>query len=283
MQSPTVRRAFRDDGLQSRFDAAGFVIIPCLDANRVARLRAAYDAADTKIINRAFSASLMSDEPEYRARVNTAIFEACTEPLAEILDDYRISYVQFFTKRSGTAHTLPLHQDPTFLDESRFESLNFWIPLVDVSPANSCLRVVPGSHRLNRQLRSQLPRFPYPELVEVIERRFLYDCTMPAGYACVMSARLIHGSHANMTPHHRMAASAVAVPVESDAYYIFQRREKGPFEAYAVAPDFHRTHPFGTPPPDSMVPFLECPYAFDPIDEGALERVVAEAGLATAV
>lgn len=280
MQSPSVRPAFRDPDLQRRFDAAGFVIVPCLDAERVARLRAAYDAAETKIITQPFSASLMSDEPDYRKRVNEAIFDACTEPLAAILDDYRISYAQFFTKRSGTPFTLPLHQDPTFLDETRFESLNFWIPLVDVSPLNSCLRVVPGSHKLNLQLRAQVPRFPYPELVAAIEKRFLFDCTMPAGYACVMSARLMHGSHANMTPDHRMAASAVAVPVESDAWYVFQRREQGPFEVYAVGRDFHRTHPFGAPPPAPMRPFAELPYGFDPIDEAALDRALSEARVA---
>jgi ectoine hydroxylase-related dioxygenase (phytanoyl-CoA dioxygenase family) len=281
----TVRVAFRDRDLQRRFDAAGFAIVPCLDAARVARLRDVYERADAEVLEYPFSASLMSDQVAFRDLVNEALFEAFAEPIAEMLVDYRISFGQFFTKRAGTAFTLPLHQDPTFLDETRFTSLNFWVPLVDVTPENSCLRVVPGSHKLNAQLRGQRPRFPYPDLVDVIEERYLFDCTMPAGHACIMTAALIHGSHANPTSAHRMAASVVAVPVESTPWYVYQPVEYGPFEVYAVDETFHRTHQWAAPPPDTLQPSAVLPYAVDPVDEAALQRVYAEAtqtGLAVA-
>ena len=245
------RAVFHDPELQRQFDYHGYLVLPCLPPDEVEALRDGWFRAEAEIHRWGFSASIMSDDRQYRDAVSDAIGAAYARSLDQLLVDYRFVFGNYLTKIPHTAAGIPLHQDFTFVDEDRFESINFWIALVDVEPANGCLRVMPGSQNLNAALRGTDRRFPYPELEQTIESRYLVDVPMPAGSACIMSQRLFHTSYPNASDGYRIAASALAVPQESTLYYPYQDfGSPNPEIIHLVEVDdaFYRYQVFGAPP-----------------------------------
>ncbi|HTD33906.1 MAG TPA: phytanoyl-CoA dioxygenase family protein [Candidatus Elarobacter sp.] len=278
MTQPEPRRpVFRDPALQREFDRAGFVVLRALDGERVARLRARWSALTPAIHAWPFSASILSDDLAYRAAVDEAVGEAFEAVLAETLDGYRFSFGNYVTKRGSSPGAVGMHQDPSFVDESRYDALNFWTALSDVGRENGCLRLMPGSHLLNAKLRGTDRRFPWPELMPLIEERFLVDVPLAAGEACVCDLRTIHASYPNVTPHDRVCASAIAVPAESELWYCYQDRAGGgAIDVYRADDEYYRTHVFGSPP-DGLTRIARVPGGADAVTPRRLAEVYANA------
>ena len=75
-------------------------------------------------------------------------------PLTDICRDLigpavRLYFYQAVYKRPRTPDAvLPIHQDNGYNFKRPEAYITIWIPLQDVGPANGCLRVVPGIHRV---------------------------------------------------------------------------------------------------------------------------------------
>lgn len=129
-----------------------------------------------------------------------------------------------FNKLPHTPRTF-WHQDGTAWDHpSAYEAepldLILIYYLVDTTPANGCLRVIPGSHRRRHVLHSQLKGTYTPDL------RAMKDPTSPAfqlypdeqpvsvraGSLVVTDARLLHAAHANDSDADRTALSLWYLP-----------------------------------------------------------------------
>ncbi|HTW83329.1 MAG TPA: phytanoyl-CoA dioxygenase family protein [Candidatus Sulfotelmatobacter sp.] len=268
---------FRDPQVQRAYDRTGYAVVPFLDGDEVERLNRTWAALDEAVHARPFSASIMSGDPAYRRAVNEAIGEVFARRLNEIMIDYRFSFGSFVAKLAGSTGRLPVHQDPQFVEEPRHEAVNFWVPLVDVDTRNACLRVMPGSHRLNRGPRGTSRAFPYPDLIELVEAQYLVDVPMRAGEACLTSHRTFHGSGPNLAAQHRVVAAAIVVPADAEMRYLYQGAgtPPGTIDVFAVDDGFFRRHVFGAPPPG--LPLLErIPARVDPLTREQLARAFAD-------
>lgn len=272
------RAIFRDKRVFEEFRRKGYVVVPFLQDSMADRLLSIWQSLDASIHAMSFSASVMSDDRTYRASVSREIAAAFQIGIEKLFIDYRFSFGNFIAKRALAMDGIPLHQDAMFVDENRFESINLWVPLVDVSPKNGCLRVMPGSHTLNSALRGTNRRFPYPQFEAEIERKYLRDVPMRRGSACIMSQRTFHTSYPNESGVDRVCASALAVPAESDLYYLYQHpgAADARIELFEADDEFYRYQVFGAPPEGRKLLGLLTPYA-DAVDDMRLEHAFAEA------
>jgi ectoine hydroxylase-related dioxygenase (phytanoyl-CoA dioxygenase family) len=63
-----------------------------------------------------------------------------------VMNEYRAVVASFIVKEpQEPASKLDMHADSSVVDESHFMSANLWCPLVDTSPINGGLRIIPGS------------------------------------------------------------------------------------------------------------------------------------------
>lgn len=274
-----MRRIFNDHALQSEFNRRGFVVVPLLEDREVAELSRVWYECDVPIHAQPFSASVMSADAEYRDRVNDAIGRVFESKIADVLDNYRYSFGNFLVKRAMSPGAVPLHQDGMFVEEARFESINFWVALGDVGPKNGCLQVMPGSHTLNFSPRGTNRRFPYPQFERIIRERYLVDVAMPVGWACIMSQRTFHASDPNSSNEHRLAASALAVPAESRMFYLYEDSNvvQPGIDVYEADDAFFRAQVFGAPPPPNRTPMLRLQPEFDPLTEERLAKAFLQA------
>ena len=104
-----------------------------------------------------------------------------------------------------------IHQDITFVDESRYQSLALWCPLVDTDPGNGCLFAAPGSHRWNTGPRGPGTPYPYRALDTAIQKR-LTAIPMRAGSAVIFCQKLFHASPPNRSGGTRVAVTGLVVP-----------------------------------------------------------------------
>ena len=256
----TVRPAFRDPELQRVYDRQGYVVVRTLEDDQIARLLALWDTSVTPAHDLPLAVSVCSDDYAYRAKIDPEIRAAFAGFAARELIDYRLCVGSFLTKRGVGGPAIGLHTDTSFVDESRFLALNMWTTLVDVAPENGCLRMVPGSHLLSAPIRGTIRTFRWPELIPLIEERYLVDVPMVAGETCFIDPRTIHASYPNDSGANRICTSALAVPAESELWYCYQESPSDDIDLYRHDDEYFRTHVHDAPP-DGLTRFGRQPDA----------------------
>jgi hypothetical protein len=153
-------------------------------------------------------------------------------------------------KEPGPEGDFPVHQDWTYVDESRFASYAFWIPMQDVTINNGVLHTVSGSHRFITALRGPYVHEPFKQLSESIKTKYAEPVNLKAGEALIWDHRLIHFSLPNVSSGPRMAFTLIAVPKEARTIHCFGLDEtRGTtIEKYEVDSDFFLRYTIGKKP-----------------------------------
>ncbi len=228
---------FRDPALERRLDRDGYVLLPGLGATVLERARELYLTAPVGkdlTLRRAVPAlgvdadrtwrehmtpgenwRLSTDacDPADRARIKAEMAPLWDEVAAPVLTGHRMVMNSFMTKFPGPDSFLPLHQDPTVVDERAHRSITVWLALDDINRErdNGALHVLPGSQRCGHEWRGTRTE---PSYIGDLER--LWAVAQPvdvhAGDVVVMDSRLLHGSPPNSSDRARRAMAGVAAP-----------------------------------------------------------------------
>ncbi len=115
-----------------------------------------------------------------------------------------IVYMPFTAvKAGGGGGTFDYHQDNNYTPhDPAMGSLNIWVALVDMSPANGCLQVVPASHRNGAIDSSDVGDGTRGVKVDPDQ---LLPLRMRAGDAVAFTRWTVHGSGPNTTDEPRWA------------------------------------------------------------------------------
>jgi hypothetical protein len=120
---------------------------------------------------------------------------------------------QVILKPAHHGGEVPWHQDSSYWGHEAF--VTCWIAIDDATPANGCMRMIPGSHRRGQLKNQRAPVAGAPlELlvtVDVDEERQLY-VPVRAGCASFHHSRTLHASAKNTTPNARRAIAITFGP-----------------------------------------------------------------------
>lgn len=196
-------------------------MIPLLDTAQVARLESLWASTEDVSLQSPYAVSLASPSINYRTAMSDAVAGEIEPALASIIANVRLIYAGFACKRAQeAASALPLHQDPTFVDEAIWASGNIWIPLRDVGPDDGPLYVVPGSHRLNRGCRAFNQPFAYPALENRL-RQMAVPIHARRGEAVIFLHSLCHFSPANRSSAPRLVVGGMLAEENAPLFYCF--------------------------------------------------------------
>jgi len=134
--------------------------------------------------------------------------------------DVAFHHCKINLKLPGTATRVGYHQDFSYTPHTNDDLVTVLLMLDDMTLANGCLKVVPGSHREGQVSLWHDGVFTgetAPEATDDYERRAV-AVTGRAGDACLMHTSLMHGSAPNDSAHPRglfiaVYAAADAVPL----------------------------------------------------------------------
>lgn len=264
----------RDDVLRRRFARDGAVVVDLLDERDLARLRDLSERTRAHHIH-AFTPSVWCGDPGYRAEVDAEVRRVVARHVEAAFDSMKIAFSGLAVKKPRSASEVPMHQDPTFVDEARFAPIGLWMPLVDTGLENGGLGVVPGSHVLNCCVRGFSHPFPYEPLLPHLSRTYLRHLLVRAGQALLFSPRLFHCSGPNLTPYERPVAYAMLVPAAATLRFLHYdwAAPGGAFDVYDVENDFYNRYVVGAPPP-SGERIGRRNYDFEPLDVDRLDAVL---------
>jgi hypothetical protein len=248
----------REKALQEKLRKDGFVVVPFLDAAEVKQLNDFYTSVHKGQEPPAFFEDIhmttwCSDAP-YKKQVSDELMSIFSRATERYFQNYRRLNNVFIVKRSGKQTTFKVHQDWSIVDETKFESVNVWIPLHDVDENSGALWVLKGSHSINRKVRGAGYLFPdYGAYYTELEKKAI-SVKLKAGEAIVFYHSVIHGSPPNLADEHRRAACFSVIPKEAPLCIYFQPSSKEALHQYEPPDEFMfqyenlRTDTFHKPP-----------------------------------
>jgi hypothetical protein len=151
--------------------------------------------------------------PDDRTRIKAEMAPLWDRLTAPLLVDHKAVMNSFLTKFPGPESFLPLHQDPTVVDEHHHRSITVWFALDEISGRrrNGPMHLLPGSHRVGLEWRGTNTNPSYIDGLEELWARAVPIDTA-AGDVILMDSRLLHGSPPNDSDEPRSAISGVFVP-----------------------------------------------------------------------
>lgn len=131
--------------------------------------------------------------------------QATLDVAAQLIEGPAHRYFPFTAvKAAGGGGVFDFHQDNNYTNhDPAMGSINIWVALVDMTPENGCLQVIPRSH-LDGQLPSKSRADDGHQVLDVDEDT-LVPIRMRAGDAIAFSRWTVHGSGRNHTDQPRLA------------------------------------------------------------------------------
>jgi hypothetical protein len=238
---------FAGHEIARRVNEQGYAVVDLFSQSDILYLQDGYRTVPGEGVS-GFHATMYSDSEAYRRSVYALIEPVVTARLNHVLHGYRLRVANWVVKEAGKADSVVgFHQDWSFVDESRFRSINLWFPLMDVDAFNGCLQVVPGSHRISTDPRAHFDRGRFDELGAVLREFHTVAVPLRVGQGIFYDGALLHGSAANQSGHRRVAVGTVLVPEGAPMLHSF-RVSSDSVELYAADDAFFWRHQPGARP-----------------------------------
>jgi len=232
------------DGL----DQLGFAVLPKLAADARIPIERLWDSV-AHLHAGGFSATIMLADTHVRRSVHMTLAPALAQ-LTRLLSAWRPVVCGFANKDAGSHAPMPPHQDITLVDETAGSALSLWMPMLDVGSSNGCLRVVPGSHRLNSAPRAPGTPFAAQYLEDRLRAHHSVELALEAWQPVVIDQRLFHESGSNVSDASRPVVTAALIPADQPLrYYHRTMGDAGAvLEGFMVPDDFLLDHRLGCRP-----------------------------------
>lgn len=233
---------FQDNIHQAELEKNGFVIIPFLSKKEVVELNTIYTHIHKgeepgQFFDKIHMTTWCQD-PDYKKDISQKLASLFKQPGESFFKHYRRLNHVFIVKKSGQDTTFKVHQDWNVVDETKYQSVNVWIPLHDVDEASGALWILKGSHRIKRNIRGAGYLFPdYSKFTGELERAAI-SVKLKAGEAIVFYHSVIHGSPPNLSARDRVAACFSVIPKEAPLCIYFQPTANDELKQHEPEDDF---------------------------------------------
>lgn len=245
------RHALRDATLDHQLQQDGFVLVPLLDDDEVATLRAHYGTLHGWE-GAGFEADLNNPDTDYRHTISEVLSDALDDRITALFADHEPFLRLFLCKWPGEQSDLYLHRDWMYTDERLgHRTYVVWVALQDITDDTGRLQVLRGSHRFDPMLRGTNLNAEWVQSDDVRARLEAID--VPAGTAVVFDNQLVHASLPNTSGRPRLV-TAIGMKERGADLVHFHRSGDGVAARYAVDGEFFLTVTPGqllAGPPDS--------------------------------
>ena len=216
-QTSLINKLTITDGEVAFYKSEGYLCLPGLIASdAVAGLRQEiFDVLDANGVTRQMLASASTPADKLRqcsqylanSRLDDLINGPAVKAIASRLleGDARVYLPFTAVKSAGGGGMFHFHQDNNYTQhEPAVGSMNIWVALVDMTPENGCLQVVPRSHQQGQlQSRNSDDGDTHQQLD--VDPLTCLPIRMRAGDAIAFTRWTVHGSGQNVTDQPRVA------------------------------------------------------------------------------
>ena len=271
---------FKDQLLSNKFIEEGFVKISFLNEDQLIRIKDHVDSYRDYFQNSSYGICSATDlnNPQLVKEINQFLINELEDNVKGYFENYHLILGNYLVKKPQENTFIPIHQDWSFVDESKYYSLSIWCPLVDVDESNGCLQVVPSSHRLSKNIR---PAPKYPDSFQNVREYlpdYLISLPLKAGEAICYDHALLHASPINKSNHFRPAITLGLTHQNAQLCHHFARETSNDenyvtLDKYDMPGHFFINHVRGSAPTTSNL-LDSFPYTFEKIDKRDFLRKV---------
>lgn len=248
------RRVLKDPQLQKAFDLDGYVVVDLFSNAEFEGLLSVYNNINNQKKDLQFNTdshyklSFFSTDKTYRNYVFQSISNFCGPFVDNYLDLYEPLIVNTFDKEPGSGE-VPIHQNWTFVDESKATSVSVWIPLVDATQLNGTMEVVKGSHRVLSAYRSPSIPWVFENLRHEIKTKYMEAINVNVGQAVILDDSILHYTSQNDSDTIRSAIQLIMKPKDIPAiHYHLPNADAKTIDVYEVNSDFFMRFNMHEPP-----------------------------------
>lgn len=254
----------------------GYVTFPFLDPSEVDRLAAAVNAAEGTHdqgdvhIPTHFRLSAFNNDSAYKERLYDGVWDCLKERVEALLPGFEPLVINLFDKQPGSGYDpVPIHQNPSFVDEPAHKSVSLWIPLDDVDKNNGTVGVLPGSHNRFNTMRAgnMAHEHIFAEVQRELEEELFVPIVLKKGEMLALDDSIIHWSYPNVSDRARVAVQLIMVPQGvPHIYYFYDDEAPGHpmMDLYEV--DRHFFFGFNCKArPETLTKIGRVPYRYRPI------------------
>jgi len=278
-----MNKLFQKDTLQADFQRDGYVVVPFLSSHQLEALRQLYQNLqpdhrfNTQDNSVSYHFSFLDPNRAYKKAVFDGVSAIVAPSLVQHFTPYSPLIINFVRKEPGLGE-VPVHQNWNFVDESRYCSVSIWCPLVDVGPENGALEVIPGTHRLFRDLlRSPSIPWFFKRYKNVLLKEYLQVVPVKAGQALIFDDSLIHYSKPNRGDYDRTVIQVIAIPEGAQAKHYYRKQSflRSTFYELDVDREFFLNFKFDiTQEPEGVLRSSSIPYQLPKINERKFRKMV---------
>ena len=235
---------FKDKTTEQEFNKNGYVKLHMFSEEEVNSFKEFYQKYKIKDERQyGFSVSIDELDDSIRARLNNFYKNQVFPRFSEYLILPKFFTGSFMIKEPYPTGTVAAHQDWTFVDESKFQSLMCWISLDKSDISNGAMAFIKGGHTFFDQIRG----FPCPLVPEPVEAYryklmpYMNVIETEPGDVLIFDNKTIHGSFPNCTNETRHAISITLTQQAAEfiAYYLNPNvKDKYEVIKYKVDEDF---------------------------------------------
>ena len=221
---------------QDLFDKQGFIVVPFLSPQEVEEILVFFNENNPDPVEGFYSSSYHHDY-SYKEKHRKFIERKFERGCQHYFQNYQAIGGAFLHKTPVPESKLPMHQDWTIVDETKYVAINVWVPLQDVNEQNGVLQVLPGSHKLDTLRAPTLP-FVFRNQEDLIYEHLL-SMEVAAGSAVILNQNLIHYSPANRGNQTRVAITAGILSAEAPLQlYYFNKENSGQLDVFEQENNF---------------------------------------------
>jgi len=209
---------------EKQFRKNGYCVLPnFLNSVQLEEIDQLYANLGIESLNEIYS-NIKDKDTDVNQNIDNTLVKIFSPSIQNHFTNYKTGGGVFLVKGTGETSVSSLHQDWNVVDESKFQSVCVFCPLVDVDEQNGCLQIVKGSHKWFQNLRS----FNMPSLFINFNDVKKLLCSVPAkrGDAIVFAHNVFHGSFANKTDQIRPAASVSLLSKRAKLIHYYKVEKK---------------------------------------------------------
>ena len=233
------RTVFQDELLSRKFEENGYVVMDLFSKETIHALKNVYTSACLEFSETFYSSSFIEDM-SLKKEISHRIHGLLSSAISEHFKDYKQLGGVFLVKPTGPKGEMPIHQDWTVVDESKYCSITIWIPLQKTVTQNGAIKVLPKSQKLTSALRSPTLRDALSSIKNDCEEH-LIPLEMEVGQAFVFNHALLHSSYPNLSNEPRIACAYGLI--HKDAEMLFYHKVDEKVEVLKISEDFFLNYP----------------------------------------
>ncbi|MDA0747926.1 MAG: phytanoyl-CoA dioxygenase family protein [bacterium] len=125
----------------------------------------------------------------------------------------------YISKPPSDGQAVLWHQDGSYWPLEPMEVVTLWLAVDDATPENGCMRVIPGTHRMDLQKmnrRADTPNVLNSEIdPALVDEEKAVDLVLKAGDVSVHHPNLVHGSNPNTSSRRRCGLTIRYIPTST--------------------------------------------------------------------